>query len=213
MNPPSGSKVTNPAPVRRRKPPGERNRGAADALQTKIAVNVQNLDATRFKEQLRDNIGEIPDATGCDAAFLVLFRSDLATKETVLSSGSVFSACKPDALTGEPLSDWSWLGRRLGNQKVLEITDTDGGPKVAREELQRFSEIGIGSLLIIGISVRGEVAGYLALANERPVENWDANLEAAVENAALAHRWPRVWSECVLSACSPSLSSATNSSA
>ena len=176
MNSPSGGRATNPTPVRRRKPPGERNRGAADALQTKIAVNVQNLDENKFKEQLRDNIAEIPDATGCDAAFLVLFRDDLATIETVIASGSVFAACKPDALTDEALSDWPWLCRRLGQLKVIEVTDTDAGPKVARAELQRFGELGIGSLLIIGFSVRGEVAGYLALINERPVDNWDANL-------------------------------------
>ena len=54
---------------RRRPPPDERNRGAVDALQTKIAVNVQYLDQDRFKEQLRDNIAELPDVNACrDAA-------------------------------------------------------------------------------------------------------------------------------------------------
>lgn len=181
MNPPSGSRATTQVPVRRRKPPGERNRGAVDALQTKIAVNVQNLDEERYKEQLRDNIAEIPDATGCDAAFLALFRSDQATIETVLASSSVFTACNAEALTGESLSDWSWLCRRLGHLKVIEITDTDAGPKSAREEMQRFSELGMGSLLIIGFSIREEVAGYLALANARPVENWDANLHLLIK--------------------------------
>ena len=176
MNPPSGSRTSRPAPVRRRKPPGERNRGAVDAIQTKIAVNVQNLDESRFKEQLRDNISELPDATGCDAAFLALFREDLATIETVLASGSVFSACNPNAIGGELLSDWPWLCRRLGHLKVIEIADTDKGPKVARDELDRFNELGMGSLLIIGFSIRDELAGYLALANERPVDSWEAHL-------------------------------------
>ena len=77
---------------RRRPPPGERNRGAVDALQTKIAVNVQNLDKSRFKEQLRDNIAEIPDAAGCDAAFLALFSPDFSGIETVIASSTVFSS-------------------------------------------------------------------------------------------------------------------------
>jgi diguanylate cyclase (GGDEF)-like protein/PAS domain S-box-containing protein len=176
MNPPSGSRAATSAPVRRRKPPGERNRGAVDALQTKIAVNVQNLDPERFKEQLRDNIAELPDAAGCDAAYLALFRHDFATIDTVLASSSVFSACNPEALSGESLADWSWLNGRLGHLKVIEVTDTQAGPKAARDELARFKDLGIGSLLIIGFSVRNEVAGYLALANQQPVENWDANL-------------------------------------
>ncbi len=177
MNIPSGSKAKGPVPIRRRRPPpGERNRGAADALQTKIAVNVQNLDESRFKEQLRDNIAELPDAAGCDAAFLALFRNDLSAIETILASSSVFSSCNPNALSGESLSHWPWLSKRLGHLRVIEVTDTEAGPKVARGELDRLNELGIGSILIIGFTVRNEVAGYLALANEHPVESWDANL-------------------------------------
>jgi diguanylate cyclase (GGDEF)-like protein/PAS domain S-box-containing protein len=177
MTTPSRSKTSGSASVKRRRlEPGERNRGAVDALQTKIAVNVQHLDQDRFKDQLNDNIGELPDATGCDAAFLVLFSADLSGIETVLSSSSVFSACNPDALTGESLDDWTWLSKRLDHLRVIEITDTDAGPKSAAAEMARLAELKIGSALIIGFSVRDEVAGFLALASERPVETWDANL-------------------------------------
>jgi len=177
MATPSGSKSSRPASVQRRRlTPGERNRGAVDALQTKIAVNVQHLDPDRFKDQLRDSIGELPDATGCDAAFLALFSNDLSGFETVLSSSSIFSACNPDALTGESLADWTWLSKRLDHLRVIEVSDTDKGPKSATAEMARLAELKIGSALIIGFSIRDELAGFLALANERPVENWDANL-------------------------------------
>ena len=182
MSTPSGSSAKGPVPIRRRRPPpGERNRGAADALQTKIAVNVQNLDETRFKTQLRDNIAELPDAAGCDAAYLALFRSDLSAIDTVIASSSVFSSCNPDALSGESLSHWPWLSKRLGHLRVIEVTDTEAGPKVARAELDRLNELGIGSVLILGFTVRSEVAGYLALVNEHPVESWDANLHLLIK--------------------------------
>ncbi len=182
MNTPSGNKAKGPVPIRRRRPPpGERNRGAADALQTKIAVNVQNLDENRFKEQLRDNIAELPEAAGCDAAYLVLFRSDLSAIDSVISSSSVFSSCNPDALTGESLSHWPWLSKRLGHLRVIEVNDTEAGPKVARAELDRLNELGFGSILILGFAVRNEVAGYLALANEHPVESWDASLHLLIK--------------------------------
>ncbi len=164
-------------PVRRRRPPpGERNRGAVDALQTKIAVNVQHLDQDRFKDQLRDNIAELPDATGCDAAFLALFSADLSGIETVISSSSGFASCNPDALSSESLADWPWLCKRLGHLRVIEVANTDAGPKIAKAEMARLAELNIGSALIIGFTIRDEVAGFLALANEHPVENWDANL-------------------------------------
>ncbi len=166
---------------RRRPPPGERNRGSVDALQTKIAVDVQHLDQDQFKEQLQDNIAELPDATGCDAAFLALFSGDLSSIETVLASSSVFSASNPDALTGESLADWRWLSKRLGHLKIIEIADTDAGPKIAKAEMARLAELNIGSALIIGFSIRNEVSGFLALANERPVDHWDANLHLLIK--------------------------------
>ena len=177
MSATSGSNVTGPVPVRRRRPrAGERNRGAVDALQTKIVVNVQDLDPVRYQDQLRDNISELPDATGCDAAFLALFHSDGSGIETVISSSSVFSACNPNALASEQLEHWPWLSQRLGHLRIVELADTDNGPAGAAVELARLSELNIGACLLIGFAVRGELAGFLALANSRPVDSWDANL-------------------------------------
>jgi len=173
----SGSSITRSVPAKRRRPrAGERNRGAVDALQTKIAVNLQNLDPERYLEQLRDNIAELPDATGCDAAYLALFQEDGSAIESVLCSSSVFSGCNPEPLTGEMLEAWPWLCLRLGHLRLIDISDTDVGPSMATAEFKRLAELNIGSCLIIGFTVRDQLAGYLALANERPVEGWDANL-------------------------------------
>lgn len=176
----TGSDVTGPLPARRRRPrAGERTRGTVDALQTKIAVNVQHLEPQGYKEQLRDNVAELPDATGCDAAFLVLFHPDAFRFDSVISSSSVYSGCNPEALTGESLDDWPWLCKRLGHLRLIEIADTDDaidGQNMASSERKRLAQLNIGSCLIIGFSVRGELAGFLALANERPVDQWDASL-------------------------------------
>ncbi len=177
MNPPSDHKISGAVPVRRSRPKaGERNRGSVDALQTKIAVNLQNLDSEKYLQQLSDNIAELPDATGCDAAFLALFTDDISSIEKIVSSGSVFSGCNPAALEKEVLADWPWLARNLGHLRITEIADTDTAPKSAAAEMARFAELKIGSILIIGFTVRNEVAGFLALANERSVDAWDANL-------------------------------------
>ncbi len=97
----SGSKIEGALPDRSRRPrAGERSRGAVDAVQTKIAVNLQNLDPDTYQQQLSDNVSELPEATGCDAAFLALFSDDGSTIETVLTSASTFSGCNPEVLTG-----------------------------------------------------------------------------------------------------------------
>jgi len=191
-NPPDNSGTTS---VRHRRPrAGTRTRGAADALQTKIAVGVLTLDASNYQEQLKANIGELPDAAGCDSAFVALLSDDGVSLETVISESSGFAQCKAEVLSGEALESWPWLRERLGHLRVVEVADTLKGHKSSRIELERLAELHIGSLLMIGFSVNGEIAGFLALANERPVESWDANLHLLLKlvGASLASGLERI---------------------
>jgi diguanylate cyclase (GGDEF)-like protein/PAS domain S-box-containing protein len=187
--------TTETTEIRHRRPrEGERTRGGADALQTKIAVGVQNLEPANYKEQLQSIIAEMPDAAGCDAAFVALIADDGATFETILSSATGFAQCTPEVIGGEALDSWPWLRKRLGHLKIIEVADTLNGSKVATAELQRLSELHIGSVLMIGFSVHDEIAGFLALANERSVESWDANLHLLLKliGASLASGLERI---------------------
>jgi diguanylate cyclase (GGDEF)-like protein/PAS domain S-box-containing protein len=173
---------------------GERTRGGADALQTKIAVAVQNLEPARYREQLQSIIAELPDAAGCDAAFVALISDDGDEFEAVFSASMGFAQCKADVLSGEPTENWPWLRNRLGHLKIVEVADTLNGSKIATGELQRLSELHIGSVLMIGFSVHNEIAGFLALANEKAVDGWDANLHLLLKlvGASLASGMERI---------------------
>ena len=174
---PNSPDTTTATGIRHRKPrAGERTRGAVDAMQTKFAVGVQNLDPHVYIDQLQANIDELPDASGADAAFIALISEDGREIETVLSSRTGFAQCTPGLLAGEKLEDWQWLRGRLGHLRVVEVADTMSGPKAAQDDLERLNELHLGSTLIIGFSVHGEIAGFLGIANEQPVDGWDANL-------------------------------------
>ena len=175
MKGPTGGKFTGPVPVPDRPRVGERTRGALDALHTKIAVSLQTLDPDSWEEQVGKAIAELPDATGCDSAFLALFNQEGSAVDSVVASTSVFSRCNPAVLEKELLSDWPWLVKHLGHLKLVEVDNTGDGPRSARFEHARLAEIGIGSCLVIGFSLRDEPGGFLALANERAVESWDAS--------------------------------------
>ncbi len=195
MNDPSGIDKTGTFVAQRRRPrAGERDRGSADALQTKIAVSLQQIDPARVNAQLRDNIAELPEAAGCDAAFLALFDESASAIDSVLASSSVFCACNPDALARESLDDWPWLTQRLGHLRLVEIADTATNGEAARPEYARLAELGIGSMLAIGFCVRDEIAGFLAVANERPVEGWGAGRHLLLKliGASLASGLERV---------------------
>jgi len=202
------SRMTNPSDtttntgIRHRRPrAGERNRGAVDALQTKIAVGIQNLDPLAYLAQLQAIVDELPEAVGTDAAFIALIDEDGKAFETVLASCNGFAQCKPEQLIGEKLVDWPWLRQRLGHLRVVEVADTTKGPKAARDELERFNELHIGAALITGFSVNGEIAGFLAVASERAVEGWDANLHLLMKlfGSSLAVGLERVRDRQVLS--------------
>ncbi len=168
--------------VRHRRPKaGTRTRGTVDALQTKLAVNLQNLDAATVYEQLEANVAELPDASDCDSAFLCLFSEDGQSIESVYASRSGFSQCSAEVLKGELVADWPWLAGKLAHLKVIEIDDTLNGPKRASAELERLAELHIGSALVIGITVQGELVGFLAFANDKPVDGWDANLHLLIK--------------------------------
>jgi PAS domain-containing protein len=168
--------------IRQRRPrAGERTRGGADALQTKIAVDLQNLGSDNYQQVLQGNIAQLPDAAGCDAAFLALISDDGCNLEPVFAAKAGVAQCTPEVLGGERLEDWPWLVGRLGHLKVIEIDDTTAGPEVATAELGRLAELHIGSALIIGVAVHGEIAGFLGFANEHGNSGWDVNLHLLIK--------------------------------
>ncbi|NCF52597.1 EAL domain-containing protein [Gammaproteobacteria bacterium] len=142
----------------------------------------------------------MPDAAGCDAAFVALINEDGSNFETVLAASRGFAQCNAEVLGGEPVESWPWLCERLGHLKVIEVADTLNGSKVAAVELERLAELHIGSVLIIGFSVHDEIAGFLALANENAVSSWDASLHLLLKliGASLASGLERIHDQRVL---------------
>jgi len=187
--------------IRSRRPlAGERTRGTVDALQTQIAVNLQNLTVDNVDDQLRRNISDLPEAAGCDAAFLALFSDDGRTIESVYSAKSGFIQCSAEALTGDDVDTWSWLASRLGHLRIVEIDDTHDLASKGNDEAGRLAELHFGSLLILGISVDDDAVGFLALGYESALNGFDAQLHLLIKliGASLASGLKKLSDERVL---------------
>jgi len=168
--------------IRPRRPrAGERTRGTVDALQTKLAVALQSLELDTRDEQLAACVREMPEAAGCDAAFLALISDDGRTIVTAWSASTGFARCNAEVLGGDRVDDWQWLIGRLGHLKVVEIDDTLDKHRDRVDETGRLAELHIGSALVLGFAVDGEIAGFLGFANEAPVDGWDANLHLLIK--------------------------------
>ena len=179
MSSPSDTSTTT---IRARRPrAGTRTRGAVDALQTQIVVALQSLGPGNTESELQSIVNDMPEAIGSDAACIALIDEDGTRFESVYAARSGFSQARAEMLAGESLSDWPWLVDRLGHLRVVEVGDTVRGTARAADELSRLNELHVGSLLLTGFAVNGEIAGFLAATNDGPTGNWDASVNLLVK--------------------------------
>jgi len=179
MSSPSDTSTTT---IRSRRPrAGTRTRGAVDALQTQIVVALQSLSPGDTESELQSIVNDMPEAIGSDAACIALINEDGSSFEHVYAARSGFSQARAEVLAGEALSDWPWLVDRLGHLRVVEVGDTVRGTARAADELSRLNELHVGSLLLTGFAVNGEIAGFLAATNDGPTGNWDASVNLLVK--------------------------------
>lgn len=146
-----------------------------DALYTKIAVGLLELDPEALDETLLSAMSELRDATGLDAAFVALLDEEGERIGRVIAATAIFSACRPQALEGQLLADWPWLAARIERGQIVALTDT-GEPSASRTAAsRRLAALGMGSCLMIGVGLDGQPGALLALANAGAVKSWDAN--------------------------------------
>jgi diguanylate cyclase (GGDEF)-like protein/PAS domain S-box-containing protein len=151
---------------------GARNRPGLDTVYTKAAIDLQNMtqdDGAAIASCLE----AVREAAGVDAVFIAMLDRDRQLIERVHSARGLFSACNPEVLTSVELAPYAWLKSRMTHLKVLELCDTAGSSDA---EAALFAELNIGSILLIGFSIRGEVRGFIAMASCLPRAAWDANL-------------------------------------
>ena len=146
-----------------------------DVTCTKIALDFQNLEPRTAETVLRQNLDLLRDATGTDAVFLATYDRDGETIQSIEASKGLFVAASPEVLRGQPLADFSWIRERLTHTRVLEIRDTLTARRECAAEAQRFGELGMRAVLLVGIGVRGRMHGFFALATGAPCGGWDVN--------------------------------------
>jgi diguanylate cyclase (GGDEF)-like protein/PAS domain S-box-containing protein len=151
---------------------GTRSRPGLDTVYTKAAIDLQSLD-DHNPAAISACLEAVRDAAGVDAVFIAMLDRERRAIEQIFSARSLFSACNPEVLSGIELTPYTWLKSRMTHLKVLELCDTANSGDA---EAKLFSEINIGSILLIGFSIQGEVRGFIAMASCLPRSSWDANL-------------------------------------
>jgi diguanylate cyclase (GGDEF)-like protein/PAS domain S-box-containing protein len=149
-----------------------------DVACTKIAVDFQNMRRPGLDETIRRNLELLREATSSDCAFAAVFSTDdPITIEDIQVARSAFAQCRPDALRGEGLERFPWLRSRSEHLRLSELRDTSAPRREQMAEATRFSEVQIGSALLVSFRVQGKPGGFLGLAHDLPRGAWDVNLQ------------------------------------
>ena len=153
-----------------------------DALFTQLAVTLLELDPSAPASSLAAPVAMLRQATGVDAAFIALRAPSGTLIGEVVADCGEFLRVRPEVLSGRDLADWPVLQERLGEQRVVEFTDThaDAGPmRAAAAELARLH---MGALLLAGTCSEGQQVStempcaILGLVCESPRESWPTDL-------------------------------------
>src|SRR3984957_13733855 len=147
-----------------------------DVICTKIAVDFQSMTAQTAVDTIAANLDLLREAARADAAFHAALDTDGATFIDVQVSRGLLATGNPEQLRGQSLDTLPWLKSRLASLRVSEIRDT-GHPRPDQvEDAAVWSNLGIGSLLIIGYFIAGRPAGILGIVGARPRDNWEVQL-------------------------------------
>jgi diguanylate cyclase (GGDEF)-like protein/PAS domain S-box-containing protein len=147
-----------------------------DVICTKIAVDFQTMTAATALDTIVVNLERLREATRVDTAFHVALDAELAIIADVQVARGMLATGNPEQLRGQPLSELPWLQSRLAPLRVSELRDTGAPREDQAEDAAVWNHLGIGSVLMIGYSIKGRSAGLLGIANARPRDNWDVQL-------------------------------------
>ncbi len=146
-----------------------------DVICTKIAVDFQSMTASTAAACISTNLELLREMTGTDTAFHMLLNSDKVFAEINVARGMLATGT-PEQLRGQRLDAMPWLHSRLDPLRVSEIRDT-AAPRIDQiADATLWSDLGIGSVLLIGYFIDGHPAGLLGVASAHARDNWDVQL-------------------------------------
>jgi diguanylate cyclase (GGDEF)-like protein/PAS domain S-box-containing protein len=122
------------------------------------------------------NLELLREATRVDTAFHVALDTGAGVIGDVQVARGMLATGNPEQLRGQALNELPWLQSRLAPLRVSELRDTGAPRDDQAADAAIWNHLGIGSVLIIGYSIKGRNAGLLGIANAQPRDNWDVQL-------------------------------------
>src|SRR3984885_7847175 len=140
---------------------GARPAVGLDVICTKIAVDFQTMTATTALDTIIVNLELLREATHVDTAFHIAIDPELGAIGDVQVARGMLATGNPEQLRGLSLDELPWLHSRLAPLRVSELRDTSPPRDDQADDAAIWNHLGIGSVLIIGYTIKGGAAGML----------------------------------------------------
>jgi diguanylate cyclase (GGDEF)-like protein/PAS domain S-box-containing protein len=147
-----------------------------DVICTKIAVDFQTMTAATALDTIIVNLELLREATRVDTAFHIALDPESGAIGDVQVARGLLATGNPEQLRGQSMDELPWLQSRLAPLRVSELRDTGAPREDQATDAAVWNHLGIGSVLMIGYSIKGRSAGLLGIANAQPRDNWDVQL-------------------------------------
>ena len=154
---------------------GARTAGGLDVIYTKLAIDLQNLEAATSAEVISACLDIMRDTAHCDVACLALFDDEAETIAEVSFAQSDFTPINADKLVGAARTEFPWLSVHLDHLRLIELNDTAAPDDDAETDAGWFKSLSVAAGLFVSITVHGEPAGFLAFLHGQPIDEWDAD--------------------------------------
>jgi diguanylate cyclase (GGDEF)-like protein/PAS domain S-box-containing protein len=146
-----------------------------DVICIKIAVDFQTMSAANSADIIEANLELLREATRSDAAFHIKLDTagdftDIAVARAMLATGN------PEQLRGESLASLPWFHSRFAQLRVSELKDTGNPRPDQADDARLWSDLGMGSVLLIGYFLGSRPGGVLGIAGAQPRESWEVQL-------------------------------------
>jgi diguanylate cyclase (GGDEF)-like protein/PAS domain S-box-containing protein len=134
------------------------------------------MTAATALDTISVNLELLREATRVDTSFHVALDPELGVIGDVQVARGMLATGNPEQLRGLALDELPWLHARLAPLRVSELRDTSAPRDDQADDAAVWNHLGIGSVLLIGYSIKGRSAGLLGIASARPRDNWDVQL-------------------------------------
>jgi diguanylate cyclase (GGDEF)-like protein/PAS domain S-box-containing protein len=147
-----------------------------DVICIKIAVDFQTMTAATAPDCIVANLELLREATRADTAYHIRLDPDTEILTDITVARGMLATGTPEQLRGQTLEVLPWFRSRLAQLRVSELRDT-ANPRIDQaQDAALWSELGIGSVLMISYFIEGRPAGILGIAGALARDNWEVQL-------------------------------------